>query len=1101
MSFLGVGVFVGLRNSSGTMLQSLDTYYDEKNHYDIRIISTLGLTDDDVKSLNQLGTTAYGIHTKDVYTKFKDDTKVSKIIGLNDNIDKVLLNEGTLPKKNNEIVVEEKILKNHGLKIGDSLEIEEDKSLKYQKFKIVGVVTSPLYLVVGGNGMNRGNTNIGNGTIEYYIYGTDSLFDMDYYSEIGILVPNKETTSSKEYIDLINEKIKAIESIKKDREKARYDEIINKYKIEIDKNEEEGRKELKNAEDQLDQAKKELDDGYQKLISSKDQLDNSKAQLDQTLTTLNNSKKELEENEKLLEKGKKELQDAENEINEVLSQYGLTIEDIITIKEILNDQVVSKERLKQVFSNSEHKDQIYQLIDDLYESDFLINLKNYIETKTEEAKAKLIDSIPKDIENYDEIVEEISSFSKDTLRESIYASILNSAYNIEDIKGHIPTDLCCYDKVISLLDNYSNTVVKLKELLDAVDKIQQGKKEISENERRLQEGKEQLEQGYQAYYTYLGLYNEGLSKYQIGYKDYQNGLNLYNSGLEEYLKNKLDFENEIEKAREKLKEIDMPEWYIYDRSDDSEYSGFINNSDSVKNLAKAFPTVFFLVAIFMCIMSMSRMALEDRGEIGTLKSLGFSNLHIILKYVIYSVLATLIGSILGGLFGFYFLTWFVYRIYKILYVIPYFTYYHNYLSFLVGTIIAIVCISGTAILTVRKIVSEKPSSLLRPLTPNKGKKMLIENLSIWKKVSFSNKITIRNIVRYKKRVIMTVLGITGCTVLLLTGYGIKDSIVTIPDKQNGEVFIFDVMSYLDHELKDVSTIVDNKYIKNYEEAYLQNMKVDGNPVDLCVLKDNFNHDVINITDYKTNEKKKLEDKKVIITKKLHTTKHYNIGDKITVVDSDNNQYELEISGVATNYVGTYLYINKDYYEEIFGKEYIPNLVFMNLKDRKEEDTVAKRLVENEHVLSVMTRTTSLSNINAMLESLDHVVYILIVLSGMLSFVVLYNLSYINISERKREIATLKVLGFTHQEVDNYIIKENFIITIIGILMGLVLAKPFVDYIVDTIEIDMVSFIHVINTSSYLYTFMFMILFTLIVTVIIHFTLKKINMIESLKTVE
>ena len=1100
MSFLGVAVFVGLRNSSGTMLNSLDKYYDATNHYDIRIISTLGLTEEDIKSINELGTTSYGIHSKDVITNFKKGSNVTKIIGINNNINKVLLNEGTLPKNDNEIVVEKNTLTNEKLKIGDYIEIEKDESLKVNKFKIVGVVSSPLYLFIGGNSMTRGNTNIGNGKVEYYAYVKDSVFNMDYYTELNISINNDYITSSKEYTDLINEKIKLIKSIKSEREKSRYKEIIEKYDILIKEKEELGRSELSKVEDKLNESKKVLDNGYSQLESAKKLLDDSKYKLDQTFITLNNSKVEIQEKEKLLENAKIELENGENEINELLSSYGLTIDDIETIKDILNDQTVSKERLKHIFSNSIYKDEIYELIDKLYETDFLNNLKEYIETKTELAKQKLIDSIPKDIENYDEIVKEIELFTKDTLRESIYSSIISRAQNIDEIKEYIPESLPCHDKIINLLDNYANTILKIKELFDGVDKIKQGKEEIANGERLLLDGKNQLEQGYKIYYDYLNQYNDGLSKYNSGYNDYKNGLNLYNYGLEQYLKNKVDFENEIEKAKKKLSEIEMPKWFIYDRSDDSEYSGFVNNSDSVKRLASAFPTVFFLVAIFMCIMSMSRMALEDRGEIGTLKSLGFSNKHIILKYVIYSILATILGSILGGLFGFYFLTWFIFKIYGMLYYIPFFVYQYNIGPFIGGTIIAVICITGTAILTVKKIVNEKPLSLLRPMVPSKGNKIFIEYIPIWKKISFSNKITIRNIVRYKKRVIMTVLGIAGCTILLLTGYGIKDSIITISDKQFGEVYIFDEVVYLDSKEKNIDKILNTNYIKNYEETNLQTVKVKTLTVDLHALKNDLNYDVINITDYKTHEKLYLENNKVIITDKLSTLYNYKVGDKIKFIDTNNKTYKLEISGIANNYVGANIFMNIETYEKLF-EEYKPNVAYINLKNIKEEEKVAKELMKNEHILSVISKNTSKKNIEVMLQSLDNVVLILVILSGMLSFVVLYNLSYINISERKREIATLKVLGFTHSEVDNYIIKENFIITIIGILIGLLLAKPFVDYIVNTVEIELVRFIHIINISSYLCTFTYMILFTCIVTVIIHFTLKKIDMIESLKTVE
>jgi putative ABC transport system permease protein len=263
--------------------------------------------------------------------------------------------------------------------------------------------------------------------------------------------------------------------------------------------------------------------------------------------------------------------------------------------------------------------------------------------------------------------------------------------------------------------------------------------------------------------------------------------------------------------------------------------------------------------------------------------------------------------------------------------------------------------------------------------------------------------------------------------------------------------------------------------------------------------DNDDNKIVVLKDYQTDEDLFLEDNKVIINNKIVDKYNYRIGDKIEFKDN-NIKYSLEISGIANNYVGSYLYINKNTYEKMF-EEFKPNVSYIVIDNIDNEESVVNELMKNEHVLSISKKESMLKSIDVMLGPLDYIVLILLVLSGMLSFVVLYNLSYINISERKREIATLKVLGFTYGEVDNYIIKENFIITIVGILVGIILGKPFVDYIVDAIELDLVSFIHKINITSYLYTFLFMILFTVIVTVIIHFTLKKIDMIESLKTVE
>ena len=502
-------MFVGMRTTPGVMLASLDEYYKEQNYYDIRIVSTLGLTRDDVNSLNDLGVTSYGTHSKDVLAKLKDSTPVIKIIGLNDEINKVLLNEGRLPKNNKEIVVENNVLLHKGLKIGDYLEIDNDESFKEHKFKIVGTVTSPMYLLVGGNSITRGNTNVGNGTVEFYTYTLDDVFDMDYYTEIYVRVDNDYLTSTDEYIDLVNDTLDKIHSIKSIREKARYEEIYNKYVKEIDDNEAKGKKELDEAKLKLDTFKSELDKGYQKLVAGKLEIDSGKKTLEETLAKLNNSKKELDEGTIKLEQAKKELEEGEQELTNALKEYGITIDDVLTLKELLNDRVVSREKLKHVFSNSEYKDSIYRIIDYLYDTDDLKLIKEYLETNSPEIKEKIISLIPKDIENYDEIVDYIRNLDRNRLREDIYEKILYSANNIEDIKKNIPESIPNRSNIINLLDNYANTVLKIRELFDGVDSLIKGKEEIRKNEEMLRDGKLQLENGYSEYYKYVSKLEDG----------------------------------------------------------------------------------------------------------------------------------------------------------------------------------------------------------------------------------------------------------------------------------------------------------------------------------------------------------------------------------------------------------------------------------------------------------------------------------------------------------------------------------------------------------------------------------------------------------------
>jgi putative ABC transport system permease protein len=350
---------------------------------------------------------------------------------------------------------------------------------------------------------------------------------------------------------------------------------------------------------------------------------------------------------------------------------------------------------------------------------------------------------------------------------------------------------------------------------------------------------------------------------------------------------------------------------------------------------------------------------------------------------------------------------------------------------------------------------------------------------------------------------MTVIGIVGCTILMITGYGIKDSITGIADKQFNEVLAYDDLVYVDENETDLNKEepFTNEHIKVKMKSRLDPVNVGNTSVVLHSIDDVKNmNEVVKGKSIKTGKEITLESNKVVISDKLANMHKIKIGDKIKFEMVNNKTYEFEVSDIFANYVASHIFMDKDTYDKHIGT-YKQNVTYLKLDNIENEDSVLKEVLDKDAVISFQRISTTMNSVNNMLTSLDKVVIILIILSGALSFVVLYNLSYINISERRREIATLKVLGFYNGEVDNYIIKENFIITLIGIFIGLILSKPFVDFIVDSIEIDLVKFIHNINLISYIYSFSFLILFTIIVSIIIHFALKKIDMIESLKSVE
>jgi len=1061
MSMLGVGVFIGIKMAAPDMLMSLDKYYDDNNLYDVKVISTLGLTNEDVNELKEIKgiKNAYPSYSKDVLADVNNSESVIKIMSYTSDVNKINIKKGKMPKKNNEILVEEAMLKAEDVKLGDTLKVKDDETFNENKLTIVGIVKSPLYITSSTGGSNRGNTNLGTGKINYYAYVNKDNFNIDYYTEIYVTLDNAKgkVTNSKEYNKLVDDALKKIDSIKSKREKARYNEIYNKRNDEITKEEQAGLSKLEAAKVSLDSVNNKLISGKRKLDTSKNKLDKGRTDLENTKKTLDAARSSLDSNKVLLEESKEKIENAKNKINNELNKYGITIDDVYNVKEKIDN----------------------------------IN------------KDEIISKIPEDIYFYEEIVNVIKNLDTKALEEQI-KDLINNEDVINGIIDVVPKDDPNYDEVIKVLNYYKENKDKVIELINGLEELKTAEEKYNEGMKLYNDAEAEYQSGYNTYVSYYNEYQNGLSLYNNGLREYNSNLNLYNSKIAEYYESKNMFELKIVEAKKALDEIPKCTWYTYSRIDDSGYSSFIDDGESVSNLSKVFPTIFFVVAILISLISMSRMVEDDRGLIGTFKSLGFSNRHIRKKYLLYSGIATLAGGILGALLGFFLLPRYVWNIYKILFDVPVFKYDFNPTNTIIGIVIAVICICGTTLLTIRKVVKEKPSDLMRPKAPANGKRVILEKIPfVWNRINFSNKITVRNLFRYKKRVIMTVVGILGCTALMLAGFGIRDSIVVIPSKQYQKIFNFDEMVYVTNSNEEkINKTFDSKHITNRVYTNMStNMTVGTYSINTFIPENNDDlYKIVNLKDVKTNKKLKIEENNVIISDKLSRLINKKAGDKITFKESNGKKHTFTISGVCENYVGHYVFMSKNTYEQNIGK-YETNIVYLNVDDLKNEEKLSKELLKDDDIMSVMSVNSTIKGVNDMLKSLNSVVAILILLSGALSFVVLYNLSYINISERKREIATLKVLGFTDKEVDKYITKETMILTIIGVVIGLIFGMFLTNVILSTVELEMVRFIRNIKPVSYVITAVVVILFTLIVNKIIHYTLKKIDMIESLKSVE
>lgn len=564
-------------------------------------------------------------------------------------------------------------------------------------------------------------------------------------------------------------------------------------------------------------------------------------------------------------------------------------------------------------------------------------------------------------------------------------------------------------------------------------------------------------------------------------------------------------------AEEKENSDQMLKWFVQTRKDNLGYTNIVDAITTITNISKLFPVIFYLVAVLISLTSMTRMIEEERTEIGTLKALGYTNGQIIIKYILYAFLACMIGGFLGMTVGFYLIPNIVWNIYSAIYTIPEFYTAYRLDVGLQGLIIAFLCICGATIVVAIKELKNMPAVLMRPKAPKNGKKIWLERCTFfWKRLNFSKKVTTRNIFRYKKRAIMTVVGIAGCTGLMVTGFGLRDSVLDIPESQYGDIFTYDMSISLSNNaaMYEVENLVKtDENINGYSKVCASSVKIKGSEAnyDTAIFIPDSIPDfekMCNLKDVETHEKLNISNEGIIISDKIAEFVDAKVGDSVVLIDNDNLEYSFKVTGIAENYVSNYIYMSKEFYEANV-KSYKTNMLLLDVKEisKDEKDNLSEKLLNINGVASVSMISDMMNAIKDMLGSLNYVVIILIVASALLAFVVLYNLANINIGERQREIATLKVLGFYDKEVDNYINKENLVFTAFGVIIGLVFGYFLTDMIVASVEIDKLRFIRRILPQSYVFAAVITTIFSLTVNYIIHFVLKKIDMIESLKSVE
>ena len=565
-----------------------------------------------------------------------------------------------------------------------------------------------------------------------------------------------------------------------------------------------------------------------------------------------------------------------------------------------------------------------------------------------------------------------------------------------------------------------------------------------------------------------------------------------------------DAYKKIEDARKEIDELEKPEWYVLDLDSNLGYYQFSQDSERIAKIAKVFPVLFYLVAILVSLTTMTRMVEEERSELGTLKSLGYEDNQILFKYMLYALLASVIGSILGVIIGTKTIPKIIYGMYSLMYTLGEFVSKVDLVSYLIGTLIAIGCIMLSTYLAVKKSLKEVPAELLRPKSPKAGKRVLLERIPfIWNKLSFSRKVTVRNVFRYKKRFLMTILGISGCTGLIIAGFGLQDCITDMVPNQYEKIFSYDLEITFDKDNKNINK--DYEEISKFKE-FSKTLKADKDSIELTNIDTNQTiqiiipfedyKDFIQIKNRRTNEYYDLNDK-VIVSEKLYKLLKLKNDDELDIKLNDNT-YKTKVGGSTENYIMHYIYMSKkEYNNDSF------NTMFVKINNLTEEsrNALSKKLKEYDSVSKLTYNSLSRSIFDDAMKNLGSITIILIVSAGLLAFVVLYNLSNINISERKRELASIKVLGFYDSEVYKYVSRENTILTVIGMAFGCLIGYVLTMYLIKTCEFDMTMFSPKISIYSYIYSLLITLGFTILVNIATYFALKKIKMVESLKSVE
>ena len=1038
---LGVAFFSGLKITQSVMVHSADVYLKDLQFYDYRLVSTLGFTEENVEALAEkedVRAAEGAISAEILYKDAGENERVIKMHSITEKVNKLKLVAGEMPQSADECVVDSALFSEDA--IGSKLVLSENNTADdLDKFAYKEYTITGLVQSPCYIQFERGNTSIGNGRISGFAYILKDGFAVDYDTEIYIKFDEDYDIYSDEYDSYMDAKEADWEAYTKEQADIRYEKIVKDAQDELDEKKEELEEKRAEAEVELESAKQQLTDGETEISDGKNQIASAKTELSAKASELQSGKDALSSKAAELESASQQISGQESALAAKKAEYEQGLNAYLAAKQQVTDQ------------------------------------RNSLEA----AKAQLTENTP----GYEEMLAQIEAGLTEVAGAEAELNAKNA--ELEAAAGQLSSAESQLAAAKQQIEDGKNALAAAEaELMDGENQLAAAKEQIEEKEDQLEAAETELA--------------DGLLQYQENQSEFDEQMQ--------------DADDQIADAQSKIDEIEKPETYVLDRNTNVGYVCLKNDSGVVKGIANVFPVFFFLVAALICMTTMNRMVEEQRTQIGVLKALGFSEGKIMGKYLFYSGSAAISGTLIGYVLGIHFFPLVIITAYGIVYKMGGIYYVSDLPLALVSLTVAVFCSVGTTWLSCHKELKEVAADLMRPKAPKAGKRVFLEHVPfIWKRLKFLQKVSVRNIVRYKKRFFMMVIGISGCTALLVMGFGVRDSVVAVADQQYEEIQLYDIGVTLkagkmpgEADLKSLDSALEKE---NAAGMYAMEKTIDlvtdkGTKSIHMVAVENPDEvgDFISLHSKKQEPIAYPKEGEAVLSKKVAETYAVKKGDTILLRDSDNNEMHLKVTGICENHIYNYVYIAPESYEKQIGDVVFKN-VYVRLPDASDIHEVSAVLMKADGVTAVTVNSDMLSRISQMMSCMNYIVIIIIICAGALAFIVLYNLNNINITERVREIATIKVLGFYPKETASYVFRENMVLTAIGCGLGLILGKWFHRFVMGEIQIDMVSFNVQINAVSYLFSVLLTMGFAWIVNCMMTGKLERINMAESLKSID